>query len=1042
MVLSLALLATSPASATNYHAVAENIENQWTPVLVPTPENFAFAGPVLVKASGSNVVRMQIRYYDNNRDKWVHPESADYGGAYAWDPSAMDWTSHTFYNTENVLMADGTVASLKTTYAGNGVGITDLTYDPENDGYLAFVIASKNLYSGPRFLDDNTVGENYNLTSWTVSASKAWPRHVVDNAEDENLAVLFDENRTAQSASLNFYSWTPRAYSYYKFTAADPSEFHVRFVTVARTPGADPDLGEHSHPMSELDDIGAKYMDVPFDNAADNCQAIWENFFKVLPETGYPQKTEYYEGAVKLYNSVTTPNARVKNHYGTYYLTPWSNALTQSPLMNPQWGWDPPLAASVAYLSSNENILGKLRGFDETTHLTEYKRNGPKGQPQVQSLYFPLGYWNLESPGHEGIAYDIVKERIGNYENGGYVPETGLYDKSGEHADNYYPVQVAQYLHLFKTGEKIARLNDNENLLTLCRGLRENAEEGLDRVMYGNGHYLTTGRVTKENLYGPFFYETSLLPYVPDERAESIYSYWLDEYREEGENAFHFPGGHWYEFSPDHNILTQCGISANPAYFTLLGLYEYGLHHGDFRLYRAFKRYIQTTPPTSGCPPWFGGLYTATFLDLPAVHSLERGIALGPTETHLRVPNVENVGNIDITETEGGWDVEDNLFITDSRTTVNVAEPYDNGYFVLSHDNLRFENATVGSDGEPSDLTIESATDNSVSVSLRRLDAHHAGIVASTDEARFDLSEARLSEPADYVRVNTDKNKITLKGSYRFSLKVTPSAFKTVAVSISKVSPNAKKGATALKAAMEDNSVQSMGLTVAGLHPETEYTLFEDGKVEDSAMTAADGTWRGTIDDVSSVYELVNTKSAGPPHAPSTRKELNIASLLTGHYRGGAFVASSEFNPGEKVIVLARLTVNSQPVSKASVTGHWSGKSFVMKNRQGNKFAGSFTIPKGATPGTYLVSVDTSHDNLQAFASTTITVRKGKGLLGSLIAFLSARWIWIVLIPFVILIISVVWSMVPRTAGISRPAPRLQSIFSEKRKARIEGEMS
>jgi len=114
------------------------------------------------------------------------------------------------------------------------------------------------------------------------------------------------------------------------------------------------------------------------------------------------------------------------------------------------------------------------------------------------------------------------------------------------------------------------------------------------------------------------------------------------------------------------------------------------------------------------------------------------------------------------------------------------------------------------------------------------------------------------------------------------------------------------------------------------------------------------------------------------------------------------FTAKSRFSPGDRVTVATWLSVNGIEVSHADVVGHWNGRDFDMKDKYGNKFEGSFTVPKDAKPGTYLISVDASAGSLQSTASKTITVEKAKGI--SPIGVLKEYW-WLVAIIVIILLL-------------------------------------
>jgi len=101
---------------------------------------------------------------------------------------------------------------------------------------------------------------------------------------------------------------------------------------------------------------------------------------------------------------------------------------------------------------------------------------------------------------------------------------------------------------------------------------------------------------------------------------------------------------------------------------------------------------------------------------------------------------------------------------------------------------------------------------------------------------------------------------------------------------------------------------------------------------------------------------------------------------------------------------VAYLSVNGIEISHADITGSWNGSSFPMGDKKGNRFVGTFTIPKGTKPGSYLVSVDASARGLQSTASKTITVRRAKKGI-NLVKLIKDYWFIIVIIIILLLIV-------------------------------------
>jgi len=131
-------------------------------------------------------------------------------------------------------------------------------------------------------------------------------------------------------------------------------------------------------------------------------------------------------------------------------------------------------------------------------------------------------------------------------------------------------------------------------------------------------------------------------------------------------------------------------------------------------------------------------------------------------------------------------------------------------------------------------------------------------------------------------------------------------------------------------------------------------------------------------------------------------RELNIK-LQTGHYKDGEFKPSSKFMVGERVAVVAYLTIDSTKISHGEVNGFWNGNSFTFEDRKANRFVGTFTIPKGTKPGSYLVSVDASARGLQSTVSKTITVQRAKKGI-NLVKLIKDYW-WLIAIVAVILLL-------------------------------------
>jgi len=157
------------------------------------------------------------------------------------------------------------------------------------------------------------------------------------------------------------------------------------------------------------------------------------------------------------------------------------------------------------------------------------------------------------------------------------------------------------------------------------------------------------------------------------------------------------------------------------------------------------------------------------------------------------------------------------------------------------------------------------------------------------------------------------------------------------------------------------------------------------------------------------VYEVQESGQSAPSFNP-TEQNLSI-DLQVGLYQGKEptkggkieFKPTSKFRQGDKVTVIAYLTVNDIKISHADIFGTWNGNSFLMRDRKANRFVGTFTIPKDAKPGTYLVSVDASASNLQSKASKMITVQKAKKGI-NLVKLAKDYW-WIIVIAVILLLI-------------------------------------
>nr|QBN22500.1 hypothetical protein [uncultured archaeon] len=201
---------------------------------------------------------------------------------------------------------------------------------------------------------------------------------------------------------------------------------------------------------------------------------------------------------------------------------------------------------------------------------------------------------------------------------------------------------------------------------------------------------------------------------------------------------------------------------------------------------------------------------------------------------------------------------------------------------------------------------------------------------------------------------------------------------------------------------MWDATHQSMDLTVRGLSGNAEYVLYEDGTVIARDTTTSGGRWNGTIHDVGSSYELVRSETGTTIPIIPPEEELNVK-IRTGHYKGGSFVPTTEFNPGERVTVVARLSADGTGISHGEVNGFWNGNPLSFEDREGNKFVGQFAIPNNAKPGTYLVSVTASADGHQAKASKSITVKKAGGL--NVTRLIKNYW-WAIVIVIILLLIA------------------------------------
>jgi len=96
--------------------------------------------------------------------------------------------------------------------------------------------------------------------------------------------------------------------------------------------------------------------------------------------------------------------------------------------------------------------------------------------------------------------------------------------------------------------------------------------------------------------------------------------------------------------------------------------------------------------------------------------------------------------------------------------------------------------------------------------------------------------------------------------------------------------------------------------------------------------------------------------------------------------------------------------VGDVKISHADITGSWNGSSFPLGDKKANRFVGTFTIPKGAKPGSYLVSVDASARGLQSTASKTITVQRAKKGI-NFVKLIKNYWFIIVIIIILLLIV-------------------------------------
>jgi len=116
------------------------------------------------------------------------------------------------------------------------------------------------------------------------------------------------------------------------------------------------------------------------------------------------------------------------------------------------------------------------------------------------------------------------------------------------------------------------------------------------------------------------------------------------------------------------------------------------------------------------------------------------------------------------------------------------------------------------------------------------------------------------------------------------------------------------------------------------------------------------------------------------------------------------FEPSSKFRPGDRVTVVAYLTVNGIKISHADITGSWNSSSFPIGDKKGNRFVGTFTIPKDTKSGSYLVGVNASARGLQSTASKTITVQRAKKGI-NLVKLIKDYWFIIVIAIILLLIV-------------------------------------
>jgi len=271
-------------------------------------------------------------------------------------------------------------------------------------------------------------------------------------------------------------------------------------------------------------------------------------------------------------------------------------------------------------------------------------------------------------------------------------------------------------------------------------------------------------------------------------------------------------------------------------------------------------------------------------------------------------------------------------------------------------------------------------------------------------------SVVRLGSDLHAVSVKVYGSRIRFENAYlgdnpdtasTFTFGIDPSADEPVHIVIRKMNADAGEGETALRMNMSDGSGQHVKLWVNGLLGSTEYVLYEDGTVIARDTTSPGGHWEGTISDVGSSYELVRSETGATVPIIPPGKELNVQ-IRTGHYKEGRFVPTTEFNTGEEVTVVVRLSADGTGVSHGEVNGSWNGNFFSFEDRKGNRFVGTFTIPSGTKPGSYLVSVTASANGHQATASRGITVR---GVGGLNIERLMKNYWWLVAIIIIILLL-------------------------------------